>query len=188
MKKIIIALLVAVVLAGVTGGAIYAVGEHQPIAGHKLIGFGGRGTIDTITDNRYLRVISGAQFIVTNPACSKSITIERVQVMDQDGIVIFAEGPGTYGPFTDEIIDIPEELLPHQVWKFRLRDLISSTEPVAPYTVEIDWKGAADTPLIGRINNSFVGLKVTPNPPGPPTVEQHFLSSQAMPMWNLPLR
>jgi len=187
MKKIIVAILVAVVLAGLIGGAVYAVGGHQPIRGQKLVGMCPVGTAE-ITDERYDTVLLLSNFNVTNPDCAKSIAIERLQVIDEDGTVVFAEGPGTYEPTPGKFIDIPAALLPHQVWKVLLQHITGIPGTFELFTVEIEWKGGKKYPLIGKVTKGVHGIKVTPNLPNPPTIETHVLGRSSTLMVSLPLK
>ena len=126
----------------------------------------------------YSHVQFVSNFIMTNPSCDKPIKIKRVQVMDQDGTVVFAEGPGTYtiththpiyGTTWTTTVVIPDKLDPHQSWGFSLADVIrlpgigygdpGYTPEQTPriFTMEIGWKGGEKTPLIGVTKQMAVG-------------------------------
>ena len=145
-KKILLILLVVGLLAIGSASAVYAIGEHNPVKGNKLVGFGPLGQVDpTLKDSSHFSFI--------NPDCVNDITIESVSITRpaMGGVLeVIYEGPylqilpnGTRVPLT--------VLMPHRLFKIELWNWIPDgsggwlTEdearqlPIANYTVEIKW-------------------------------------------------
>jgi hypothetical protein len=143
MKKIIIAIMLAVVLvAGGFGGLAYAQSiEHEPMTGQKLVGWGPFGLAPTPS------FLFLATFSLTNPDGVSQITIDRISIFAADGTVIY-EGPPLLGM---EGSPLTTPLEPHQSVDIWLAGYVLGwpTGPVDPldfpvsdyYTVEIFWSG-----------------------------------------------
>jgi len=161
MKKIIAIFLALVVLAvGGVGGFAYAQGEHEPITGQKLFGWG----ISGIAPGNQAFLMA-TQFMLTNPNCEGEITINRIAVIKGDGNEIYGgdllvgmqgeELPnGSLGPH--QAVDV---FLPYYILIFELG--INPANPPSPdikdywpdlgyYTFEVSWTGSKDgLPLTG---------------------------------------
>ena len=176
-KKIFIALLTVALFGAGFAGRVYAVDDHQPVAGQKLIGMVEFGTFE-FTETEHLNVMSS--FVFTNPNCTEDITITQVSIIRQDsevGTTLVYEGPfinvegiESVEPVVREVVDRPME--PHEMSMIRLYDYMYTglgdpddltdpanwktlhqavfEQPLELYTVEIFWeaKGKA-CPLIG---------------------------------------
>jgi len=150
MKKkiILIVLALALVIGAVAGGITYAQVDHNPPKGHKLIGTGMLGNSESPRGEMGGTAVEfefGTGFEITNPNCDKSLTIEYVAIMDEDGNVV-VEG-------TPLAMNLAETIGPHDIWMVPLivpggSPPMIGDEP-SNYTVEITWSGHADRDLIG---------------------------------------
>ena len=156
MKKIIIAIVLAVVLlAGGLGGLAYAQGTHEPMTGQKLVG---QGTYAEWEDDGILNYMD-AYILLTNPDGVSEITIDRISVFTYDGILVY-EGPlrvkvdGDWGEYTGP-------MKPHQTLETVLSfyDLPGGDREVdMAYTVEVfwTWTDKDGLPLIGWVSGALV--------------------------------
>ena len=160
-KAILLALSIVLVIGCVAGGLVYAQTSHSPPKGQKLVGMGYYGSsaeVETLGDLARSRYFDTA-FDVTNPNCSKSISITYVSVMDGDGNIV-AEGT----PAELSSHSVPAQLGPHEFWSFSLAEfftqppLLTGDSP-PPYTVEISWAGNGDRPLTGWCHRFMMTFK-----------------------------
>jgi hypothetical protein len=150
-KAILLAFAVVLVIGCVAGSIAYAATSHSPPKGHKLVGMGYYGVsaeVETLGNLARSRYVDTA-FDLTNPNCSKNISITYVSVMDEDGNVV-AEGT----PAQLSSHSVPAKLGPHEFWSFSLAEFFTQQpllmgDSVPPYTVEISWTGNGDRPLTG---------------------------------------
>ncbi len=144
-KKKIIAIVLAVLIAGGLGGFAYANNiQHEPMTGQKLVGYGFYGTLPLEDDNADIHTM----FVFTNPDCVNEITIDRVFILAFNGEVLHEVAlPGDEG-----IIE------PHEVSAVELHDYIDPQEPIMPVTVEIFWTGDDNKglPLIGWTQTGYM--------------------------------
>jgi hypothetical protein len=171
MKKriILVSITVALFLAHFAGG-VFAVDDHQTVAGQKLVGVEEFGTL-VFTETHEMNLFGA--FFFTNPDCEEEITITQVSIIRQDtelGPTLVYEGPFIHVSGDErEVIDRPME--PHETWSIPLfyymyigpeyptpedlidpdnwlSDLEATYQPLEVYTVEIAWEGKG-LPLIG---------------------------------------
>jgi len=110
-------LAVSLILGGFSGIA-YAVGEHEPLNGEKLVGVGYMGTYDARGSAPERQYVSTFRF--TNPDDSESITIKRVSIIAGDGTLIY-EGPFVqYTPGPSGSREIITTMSPHQINRISL--------------------------------------------------------------------
>jgi len=161
-KAILLALTIVLVIGCVAGSIAYAATSHNPPKGQKLISMGYYGVSaegSTIGDCNYSHYFDTG-FDITNPNCSKSISITYVSLMDEDGNVV-AEGT----PSQLSSPSVPAQLGPHQTWSFTLAQFFNeppliSGDSAPPYTIEVSWAGAADRPLSGWGHEFALTFKV----------------------------
>ncbi len=149
MKKIIIAIMLAVVLvAGGIGGLAYANNNsHEPMTGQKLV-----SAASCMADGD---IFFEALFTFTNPDGVGEITIEQVSIIKENGTLIYE------GQLLDrEGNPLSQTLGPHEGGIIVLRDYVARYYGIDPdaltdfppggYTVEIFWSGdKKGLPLIG---------------------------------------
>lgn len=113
MKKIIAIVLAVVLVGGGFGGFAYAQSQHELMTGQKLIGLGGHGTVDIPGAHLFFT----SHFSITNPDCVSEITIKRISIIREDGMLIY-EGPllrqEVVGVEVVESIPLTEPMKPHQ--------------------------------------------------------------------------
>jgi len=141
MKKKIIVIVLAVVLLLTLGGGVAYARTGQCQTGHKLIGVGYMGhslgdlvppppSPPSYQENYWWDTF----FIVTNPNCDSSLTIEWLTVTRQNGYLVKQE-------------QVSKTLSPHEVWAIGLSEFLGPGEPPVdiyiPYTLEITWEGAS---------------------------------------------
>ncbi|MFC1903025.1 hypothetical protein ACFLX4_03055 [Chloroflexota bacterium] len=137
MKKIIILLMAASLIAGGLGGYVYAATNHEPINGNKLVGFAPYGTSgDELQE-------FDAIFGWTNPDCSSNITIEQISIIRGDGTPVYEDNnPTTLGPHQLNIIQLSSITM----------DPAHSPNTVRFYTLEISWSAKGKcSPLVGTV-------------------------------------
>jgi len=139
-KKVLVLVLVAALVVGGVSGVVYAnSNSHVPMTGQKLVGYG-------FYDEHYLAEIDGTLhlhtlFVFTNPDCVSDITIEQVSIFAFDGVVLYEGFLDREGPVTME---------PHEANGIELQDYIGYQDLLMPVTVEIYWTGAEEgLPLTG---------------------------------------
>ena len=152
MKRIALTILIVVLFVATLAGTAYAVGDHQPIRGDKLVGIGEMGTRLFGAQNQS-RDEQSTEFRFTNPDCVSEITIERVSIIDETGTIVY-EGP--FIKVEDGVRTIQNEISPHEVCLIKLSEYMYEggdlTEPdswktpadamsqdLTTYTVEINW-------------------------------------------------
>jgi hypothetical protein len=163
MKKKLFLALTLVLLAGIiASGTAYAV-THQAVKGAKLIGVAmcGRNPMPTeATDDFFIVQYVDTQIKITNPNCSKSVTVPYLAILREDGTVVHEGTPKQWNDNgwvgSPDPNPVPEELGPHQIWQCAIVYLLNGA-PTVPnetfpmFTVEITWSGAVDRPLIGTL-------------------------------------
>lgn len=160
-----------VLLATMVAGGVYAVGDHQPMKGDKLIGAGFEGTFELPGTPAMPVQTRYARYRITNPNCLDDITIEQVSIIRSDGTVMY-EGPFMETlPFVSPSSPLgwdverqvkTEPMKPHESRfifpQFLMTDSITgewvhpilvAMGPMSIYTVEIKWTTKGKYPLIG---------------------------------------
>jgi len=179
-KKKLLTLLVIGMLVSGFAGAVYAMGEHNPAHGDKLVGFGTLGTVSpTLKDS--------SVFFFTNPDCVNDIVIKRVSIISGNGTAVYE------GPYLQILPDDTREprrvLKPHMQFKIALWDWmpdesggwLSEDEarelPIRGYTVEIEWIAEKETlPPMGY--GQRTQITVIPNQPS--KIACHYIPMENM--------
>ena len=140
MKKLLLVVTFVCVLSVVLGSSVYAATSHQQMKGTKLIGYGPMGLAYGGDTQFY------SSFTITNPNCTKSITINRLSIVQANGTVIY-EGPFVEGgPLGTDVVS----LQPHGVVMVELSDWVSLLDPMRFFTVEVGFRSVGALPLIGH--------------------------------------
>jgi hypothetical protein len=172
-KRLLLSLVIASLILGGLSGIVYAVGEHKPMHGEKLLGIGPLGTQPSTG------VTYNTLFLFTNPDDSEDITIERLSVIRGDGEPVY-EGPLVRGFGENRVII--STMAPHEIMGINLRQLMwtgggepdnvvdpdnwmsiddAMAQRIWTYTVEIAWEAEGSvTPLTGwhrKIRSEPVG-------------------------------
>lgn len=155
MKKkiMLIALIVCLVIGGI-GGVIYANGDHAPIIGDKLVGYGGFGHFPIGNYDNYSE--TAISFTLVNPDCVATIGIEQISLINTNTGVVIYEGPLIVFNAQDQVFEELHELGPHKSclafaqWMFPSEITIAS--PLMSLTVEVFYSGPPKScPLMGSL-------------------------------------
>ena len=165
MKKLIVMLLTVVLLASATGGYAYALTEHQPMVGQKLVGVGTLGIFYDLDSEHDTLVYS--RCLIMNPDCVGVVTNICIRIISDTGTEYSGK---LLSPLTS-----PQEvtaLAPHQSG---VVDVISCVFPeltdpyqlqTAAYTIELSWTGTKSAlPLVGWIWLATATFDGTTTPP-----------------------
>ncbi|MBA7622915.1 hypothetical protein ES703_30302 [subsurface metagenome] len=152
-------------LMAAAGTLIQAATGHIDTGGHKLIGVGQMGVVsysDTV-DSIQIQVTRwrDTEFIITNPNCDESLTIEWLALIAGDEVCCDWNGGGPCWKAGEIVWEappdgavIPYQLGPHQVWHINIAELMSWVEgehtpeefaekcELGKYTLEVTWSGA----------------------------------------------
>lgn len=147
MKKAALVLALVLLICTVFASVAYAVGDHAPMVGRKLAGYGPIG----YQGERPGKIVMQTMFTIGNEDCTYAININRISLVKGDGTLAY-EGPLYRNGNT---AGVPISILqPHQVEPIVLADWIAEglISPARFYTLEVSWKANNKClPLVGHV-------------------------------------
>ncbi|MFC2123160.1 hypothetical protein ACFLRP_05700, partial [Bacteroidota bacterium] len=152
-KKLSLSLLAVVFILAGFGGGVYAVGDHQPAKGEKLVGVSQLGT-RTINEFPLIKHELRSHFRITNPDCVAEINITKVSIIKGDETLIY-EGPYIriigYGLSPAREV-ITEPMSPHEVRNIPLMYYMWTGEDDPNLTDPSNWMTLTQAVQQGKAN------------------------------------